>query len=99
VSAWWLRVAFIVLALLSSDIFGVLYVLLWWALPQESLAAQRRGGIGGLLVLVLLLAAAVFAWLGHDLGWLRGPSGQDLLVPGLALVTSTIFLLRQVRAA
>ena len=97
INSWLLRTAFVVLAVLSSGLVAVLYVLLWWVMPQESLVTARRGGfLRALIVLALILLTAA-GWVGRDLGWLHAADGQDLMLPGVLVVTSAIFLLRQVR--
>jgi phage shock protein PspC (stress-responsive transcriptional regulator) len=98
INAWWLRAAFVLLTILSSGVVVLLYIMLWWVLPQETLVKDRRIRTPGLALVTLLSALVLAAWLGRDMGWLRGPSGQDMFWPVLALLASGIFLLRQVRA-
>jgi hypothetical protein len=98
INAWWFRAGFILLALLTSGAFAVLYLILWWALPQESLVGRQRRGAGRLLLVIILVAATAAGWLAANSGGLRGPTGQDLYWPGLLLVLSAVFFLRQVRA-
>lgn len=95
VNAWVFRVLFAGLALVTTGAFAALYLMLWWALPAESLAARRRGGAGGLLLVILLTAATAAAWWLHVSGGLRGPSGQPLFWPGLLTALAVIFCLRQ----
>lgn len=97
ISAWWFRAAFALLAVVTTGAFAALYVLLWWLLPPESLVTGRRGGAGWLLLALLLAAVTLAAWVLHLSGGLRGPSGQVLFWPGLLLVLSVVFFLRQVR--
>lgn len=97
-NSWTLRTLFVVLALVSLGAFALLYVMLWWAMPQESLAERARGGSMSTLLILLLIVAVVAAWAGRDMGWLRGPAGQDLYWPAMLLLLSAIFFLRQVRA-
>lgn len=96
-NAWWFRAAFALLAVLTTGAFAALYLLLWWLLPQESLSRGRRGGAWRLLLVIGLTAAVGAAWGVHTGGGLRGPSGQELLWPGLLLALSAVFFLRQLR--
>jgi phage shock protein PspC (stress-responsive transcriptional regulator) len=96
-NAWLVRALFIVLALVSLGAFAVLYLLLWWLVPQES-AVLRRGRRGVPLPLVLLMIAlTLLAWAGRDMGYLRLASGVDMFWPGMLLLLSAVFFLRQVR--
>lgn len=96
ISAWWVRAAFMVLTLLSLGAFAVLYILLWWALPQESLMDARPRGLHILFVLLLFVLVTA-AWLGRDMGWLQGPTGINLYWPVMCLLLALVFFLRQVR--
>lgn len=98
VNPWWFRAVFVALALVTSGAFALHYVILWWALPQESLVGRRRGGSGRLLLVIILTAATTVGWLASASGGLRGPTGQDLFWPGLLLIAGSVFFLRQVRA-
>jgi len=99
INAWWLRVGFVALALLTQGAFAVFYLILWWTTPQELPTERRTGGAGRLLLALLLAIAIVAGWVGRSQGWLEGPSGQDVFWPGLLLVTTFVFFLRQVRTA
>jgi phage shock protein PspC (stress-responsive transcriptional regulator) len=96
-NAWLLRLVFIALTIISLGLFALVYLALWWALPQESLIRERRGGLARWLLALGLMAVMIGAWAGHQTGWLVGASGQALLWPVLLLVLSMVFLLRQVR--
>lgn len=98
INAWWLRAAFVILTVLSLGVFAVLYLLLWWIVPQESFIARQRGRLSVPLVAVLAMLA-LLAWAGRDLGYLRVPTtGADLFWPGALLLLSLVFFLRQVKA-
>src|SRR5690606_684175 len=79
-NAWWLRATFIILTLVSLGAFGILYVLLWWALPQESLMDTRSHGLSMIWVLLLTILV-IIAWAGREMGWLQGPTGINLYWP------------------
>jgi phage shock protein PspC (stress-responsive transcriptional regulator) len=96
VNPWWIRWLFVLLAVVSLGAFAVLYLLLWWIVPQES-PTQRRRGVPLILVIVLIVLTAA-AWIGRDLGQLNTPSGVNLFWPGAVLILSAVFFLRQLRA-
>ena len=96
INPWWLRIAFVVLALLSTGGVALLYIMLWWALPQESLVENRHYS-SGMLWLILLVVIVGAAWVGRDMGWLHGSTGYDLYWPVLLLALSGVFFWRQVR--
>ncbi len=97
INSWIWRALFVVLAVASGGAFAVLYVLLWWLVPQQRLSVERQSGLPVLLVLLLIAVTIVF-WYGRDLGWWNAPDGTTLYLPILALVGSVVFFLRQVRA-
>ncbi len=96
VSSWWVRLIWIVLAVASLGAFAVLYVLLWWVVPQESPTVRRRGLSLFIVIMLIILTAA--AWAGRDLGQLNTASGVNLFYPGALLLLSAVFFLRQLRA-
>jgi len=96
VNAWLIRLIFVLLTLVSLGAFAPLYVLLWWIVPAESPTRRRRGfPVILALVLVILMGAA---WAGRDLGQLTTPAGVNLFWPGVVVVLSAVFFLRQLRA-
>ena len=95
-NAWWVRGIWALLTLLSLGAFAILYLLLWWIVPQES-PTQRRRGFPLILVLLLIVLTAA-AWAGRDLGQLNTSSGINLFWPGALLLLSVVFFLRQLRA-
>jgi phage shock protein PspC (stress-responsive transcriptional regulator) len=97
VNVWIIRALFVALTIASLGIFAVLYVLLWWITPQESLIAKRRGGLPVFFALLLVLLA-FGVWAGRDLGWLQAANGESLYLPLLVGVVGLVFFLRQVRA-
>ena len=97
INSWLLRIAFVLLSVLSTGLVAILYVMLWWVMPQQSLVTPGRGRFLRALFVLALIVVTGAAWVGRDMGWLHTPTGQDLLLPGVLLVTSAVFLLRQVR--
>ncbi len=95
---WWVRGLFILLTLLSAGAIGLLYVLLWWTLPVETLAQSRRYTTGWLWFLLLVVVVGA-AWIGRDMGWLQSPTGESLYGPGMLLVSSSVFFWRQLRGS
>ncbi len=93
---WLLRAVFVVLSVLSSGLVAVFYVLLWWVMPQDILTLRKRTRFFRVLFIIALAALTVAGWIGHDRGWLQGPDGQDVLLPGVFFAVSAVFLLRQV---
>jgi phage shock protein PspC (stress-responsive transcriptional regulator) len=97
VNPWVFRFAFVFLSLVTLGAFAALYLLLWWLVPQETLVGRRRGGAGLFLVVILLTAITAIAWVLNFTGNLQSPSGQGLFWPGMLLVLSVVFFLKQVR--
>jgi phage shock protein PspC (stress-responsive transcriptional regulator) len=91
---WWLRGLFGLLAALSQGLFAIPYIMLWWIVPQESLASRRGRGLAVIFVLALLLLTGA-TWVARDQGLLQSPAGADLFWPGALLLLSAIFFLRQ----
>ena len=74
INAWLVRLVFVVLSLLSLGAFAVLYLLLWWVVPQESYVGTRRRRRRIAVFFLLILTAFVgVAWAGRDLGFMRAP--------------------------
>jgi phage shock protein PspC (stress-responsive transcriptional regulator) len=97
VRPWLVRALFTVLTALSLGVFGALYLLLWWTAPQESLMSEPDGGGVPVAVVLVLAVLLLLVWIASLFGFLRGPTGVDLLVPALMLLLGVVFLLRQVR--
>ncbi len=94
---WVLRGLFLIFAFVSLGAGVLLYVALWWVMPQESLTEQRRRTnpfIGLLAIGLIVLVAAV--WVGQQTGQLTTESGDSLYWPILLVMTSAVYLLRQV---
>jgi phage shock protein PspC (stress-responsive transcriptional regulator) len=94
---WWLRAAFIILSLLSAGLIAALYLILWWILPQESLANPSRSNPLRTFFVLVVIVAIGGGWVARASDTLQGPSGQGLLWPAVFLLMSTLFFLRQVR--
>jgi len=97
-NAWFWRVAFVVLSLISGGAFLAAYLILWWIMPLESPASRRRRGITPIIpVVVLILAAAL--WIANLRGVLVSPTGDNLYIPILLVALALVYFLRQVRLA
>lgn len=90
-SAWTLRVLFVMLGLVTLGAFALLYLALWVGIPQESLVGRRRGGSGLLLLTLLGIALTLAGWV------LWATSGMALYWPGLLVAVSAVFFVRQLR--
>lgn len=89
-NAWFVRGAFLVLAGVSLGAFAVLYLMLWLAVPQESLAVRSEGGAFWLFVTVLLAGLVTANWVVYS-------GGEGLFFPLLLLMLSVVFFVEQVR--
>ena len=94
---WWFRALFLILTIITTGAFALLYLALWMLLPQQTLAGRQRGGSGLFLLSLLLLIATLVGWVLWLGGGLRGPGGEPLYWLGLLLLVSVIFFLRQLR--
>ncbi len=92
VNAWLVRAAFVLLTPVSVGLAAVLYVVLWWAVPQQSfIRVPGGGGLLAFLVLTLLVAGVGTA---RFAGILRA----DLYLPVVFVVFCLVYFLKQVRA-
>jgi phage shock protein PspC (stress-responsive transcriptional regulator) len=96
VNAWSIRILFALLTALTLGAFALVYLILWLALPMESLAGRTSGhflwGVFSVGLIILTLAG----WYGRVNGMTASPTGIDLFYPVLILILSLVFLLRQV---
>lgn len=93
--SWLVRIAFVVLTVVSLGVFALLYVLLWWLVPLESPVEGRRG-LPLIFILILILLAAA-SWYARDNGLLVAPNGEPIFWQGAAAVLAVVFFLRQIR--
>ncbi|GAB4523554.1 MAG: hypothetical protein OHK0046_37370 [Anaerolineae bacterium] len=99
ISPWLLRGVFVLLAILTLGTGALLYVALWWALPQESLLETQGGSAARFIFVLVIVVTMLGAWVGHVMGWLRGADGSVILLPVLLLVLGIVFSLRQLRGS
>jgi phage shock protein C len=108
VSGWWVRLAFIALAV-TSPIFAILaYILLWFVMPGQTLddlppilepgqARQPRYSRPEAMLLLGIGAIGVgLIVLTQSRGLLAGPNG-DLLGPSLLFVIGLVLLFKHLR--
>lgn len=96
-SPWILRLIFVIFAPLSLGVGAVIYVALWWILPQESLIEPRSGSPGRTLLAVIVIFSMAGVWAADLLGALAGPDEGAIQWPVVLLILGAVFLLRQVR--
>ncbi|MFN8531145.1 MAG: PspC domain-containing protein [Anaerolineae bacterium] len=97
ISPWVVRVLFVVLTLLSLGGFGVVYLLLWWLVPQQSFV-ERRGSFPTVIT-VLLIVLVIAAWVvvTFNLVPVSFPAGANPFWLGSVVLLSVVFFLRQMR--
>jgi len=96
-NAWTLRLLFAVFSMISLGIGVVLYIALWWLLPQESLIEDATGSPFRVLLMLIVALVLIGVWVGDLTGALVGPADQPLLWPVALVTLSMVFLLQQVR--
>lgn len=99
VNAWVIRVLFTLLTLASLGAFAVVYVLLWWVVPQQSFVERKRGVP---IILVLLIIISITAWwVVYTFNIFPMPTnlaaGVNLFWVSAIVVLSVVFFLRQLR--
>jgi len=97
INAWLLRVIFVLLTLFTLGGFALVYLALWWILPQQSLISDTMTSPFVSLAAILIPLVIIAAWFGQQGGWLEGPSGQALFLPIALLLLSGVFFLKQLR--
>lgn len=106
VSAWWVRAAFIALAVTIPGLGVLLYVLLWLIMPTQLLSDLLPIGVEQPRIArpetTLLLGAGVIlvgvTALAYNLNILSGVKG-DLLIPAMLFLIGLALLSRQLRRA
>lgn len=96
INPWILRVIFVLFAVASLGAGILMYLMLWVALPQESLIESARSNTFSFLLFIAILIAIIGTWLAQLGGQLTTDTGQNLYYPILFMAFSLIFLLRQV---
>jgi phage shock protein C len=97
VNSWLIRVVFIALTVVSMGAGVLVYLALWWVMPQRMPSRRPNGGFVSFLLALALLIGMSGLWIGRDAVWLRAPDGQSLFIPLTLLCLGAAFLLRQVR--
>jgi phage shock protein PspC (stress-responsive transcriptional regulator) len=98
-SAWTIRFIFILLTIVTFGVAALLYVALWWAMPQESLIHDQRGSFARTLVALGIVIIIGGVWIVERFDLYEPASGQNILAPVIVLILSTVFLLRQMTGA
>jgi phage shock protein PspC (stress-responsive transcriptional regulator) len=97
INAWLIRLLLAAFTLVSLGGGVILYLALWWAMPQQSLLLPRRGhSLQPLLVMFIILVIAG-AWALQQTGSVSLPEDRGFFWPVALLLLSVIFFLRQIR--
>ncbi len=96
INPWLLRLLLVLLLLPSLGAITLLYIALWWLIPQESLIVPRKAPVLRVLLVITVIVVMVGAWVAAQSGQLDGPTGGSLFLPLALLILSTTYLLRQV---
>ncbi|MFQ3566031.1 MAG: PspC domain-containing protein [Aggregatilineales bacterium] len=94
INSWLVRVFFVALTIASLGAFLILYLLLWWITPQESVSGRRVRSLN-LLIVFLLIALTIGMWIAREQMLLVGPSGEPLFWPIMLVALGVVFFLRQ----
>ena len=97
-NVWLLRLILIVLTIITLGFGLLVYLAVWWAIPQRGLTLHQRGNLFNLLITLLIIGGMGALWVSRDMTWMRASNGEALFLPVALLVMSGLFLLRQVRA-
>lgn len=97
ISAWGFRLAFVILSIVTLGAFGLLYLILWILVPQQTLVGRQRGGSSILLLTVILVLVTLIGWLAWVGGGLRGPAGEPVYWAGMLVILTVVYFLRQLR--
>jgi phage shock protein PspC (stress-responsive transcriptional regulator) len=95
VNVWLLRVVFLILTPITQGTSALVYVSLWWLMPQETLIKERKRSVLRLLFGIGIIIIMLGVWLSDQTGWLAEITDYNLLMPVLLLTTSAVFLWRQ----
>jgi phage shock protein PspC (stress-responsive transcriptional regulator) len=98
-NAWTIRFIFILLTIVTFGVAALIYVALWWAMPQESLIHDQRGSFARTLVALGIVIIIGGVWVVERFDLYEPASGQSILAPVIVLILSTVFLLRQMTGA
>jgi phage shock protein PspC (stress-responsive transcriptional regulator) len=94
INSWLVRALFAALTIASLGAFLILYLLLWWITPQESVSGRRVRSLS-LLIVFLLIALMIGVWIAREQMLLVGPSGEPLFWPIMLTALAAVFFLRQ----
>lgn len=96
ITPWLLRVLFILFTLVSFGLGAILYVVLWWAMPMESLVEERYFHLPSLLMVLAALVLLVGGWALQTSGQLSVLAGREIFLPLVLMTVCGAFLLRQI---
>ncbi len=94
ISAWIWRFLLILFTVWTLGVGVLLYLMLWWILPADSLQERTYGSPLRFLLALLIVIVVVGGVFARDS--LVSETGHDLYVPAMVFLTGLVFLLRQV---
>jgi len=95
-NAWFWRLFFMILTIVSLGTGALVYVLLWWMLPLDSPLRERRGGLLPGLLAFLFSIALIGTWFARDN--LVRATGSDVYWPAALLLLAVVLFIKQILA-
>jgi phage shock protein PspC (stress-responsive transcriptional regulator) len=104
ISAWWVRLTFILFTVFTAGVSLVLYLVLWLVIPQQTISELKPGdptrqlqvNVETLILLGLGVVVLGIIVLAVSLGVLQGERG-DILLPFVILGLGVVLLAQQLR--
>jgi len=94
-NGWVLRAGFVAMSIVAHGMAVLIYLALWWMMPQETLILDQQRSLWRLLLIVGILIGLTALWVVYHNGGLADGTDVNLYVSSMLLVMSAVFLLRQ----
>lgn len=103
-NAWLIRILVVIAVLLTTGYAALIYVGLWWVVPQRSPVRATRAPALNLIGVVVVMVLMGALWVSREAAWLRVTAADAGVIPGTSLflpltllILSLLFFLRQIR--
>lgn len=93
VNVWVWRIAWLVLIGITGGVAGILYVMWWWLLPEQSFDNIEVGRFLTTLSAIACAIAVIGGWFARE--YLQSVVGADLYLPSVLILTSLVYLSQQ----